>query len=270
MAGYWYGLGEAGLREAAAETLAEARRLAPEATETWMAEAYYAYWVQLDYPRAEAHLARVLERSPEHAEAWMARSFVLRRDGRLKEALGAVRRVLEIDPVYGPALSSLGQTLTQLGGFDEAAAVLDQAWRVGHEVRRFRMELGLYRGDPEAAWAAVDGPRQVTPGYAFVAALATRDPQRIAHALSPALWPEDWHGPPGYSEAQALAQAEALLLSGQREEAEAALRAIQARLQALDTPLSGRLETQWALFSLGLARPARRSRRRARRRARLP
>jgi TolB-like protein len=239
MAGYWFGLGEAALREAATATLAEATRLAPEATETWLAEAYYAYWVEMDYPRAEAHLARVLERSPEHAEAWMARSFVLRRDGRLEQALGAVRRVLEIDPVYGPALSVLGQTLAPLGGFDEAAAVLEQASRVGQEVRRHRLELALYRGDPEAAWAAVDGPRQVTPGYAFVAAFATRDPQRIAHALSPALWPEDWHGPPGYSEAHALAKAEALLLSGQSDEAEAALRAIQARLQVLDTPYPG-------------------------------
>jgi TolB-like protein len=239
MAGYWYGLGEAGLREAAAVSLAEAQHLAPEGTETWMAEAYYAYWVQMDYPRAEAHLARVLERSPEHAEAWMARSFVLRRDGRFKEAMAAMRRVLEIDPVYGPALSSLGQTLTQFGGFDEAEAVLGQASRVGHEVRRLRMELGLYRGDPEAAWAAVDGPREVTPGYALIAGLATRDPQRIALALSPALWPEEWHGPLGYPEAHALAQAEALLVTGRADEARAASRAIEARLQPLDAPYPG-------------------------------
>jgi len=69
--------------------------------------------------------------------------------------------------------------------------------------------------------------------------VATRDPQRMAIALSPRGWPEALHGPPGFSEAHAMAQAESLLLSGQREEAEVALRAIQARLQALDTPYPG-------------------------------
>jgi hypothetical protein len=76
-------------------------------------------------------------------------------------------------------------------------------------------------------------------GYPHRAAMATRDPQRIALALSPSLWPKELHGPSGYPEVHALAQAETLLLNGERAEAEVALRAIQARLQALDTPYPG-------------------------------
>jgi TolB-like protein len=240
MAGFWFAVGDPALREASALTLAEARRLAPEATETWMAEAYYAYWGHLDYARAEALLGRVLERSPESSDAWRLRGYVARRDGRFEDALRALRRALEIDPVNGDILITLGQTLATFGRFDEAATVLDQAARAGADVRGSRIDLGLRRGDPEAAWAAVNGP--ILDGalsYPFRAAVATRDPQRMALALSPMGWPEALHGPPGFSEAHAMAQAESLLLSGQREEAEVALRAIQARLQALDTPYPG-------------------------------
>jgi TolB-like protein len=239
LAGYWYALGDPGLREAAAVTLAEARRLAPDATETWMAEAYHAYWGQQDYARAESVLARVLERSPEHAEAWLARGFVARRDGRFEDALSAVRRALEIDPVDREALGDLGITLSVLGRFDQADQALDQAARAGADTRRYRILHEHNRGDPQAAWRVVNGPDPGAPNVVFVAAMMTRNPQRIALALSPELWPEATRSPPGFPEAYALAEAEALLLAGQRTEAEIALRAIRVRLQALDEPYPG-------------------------------
>jgi tetratricopeptide (TPR) repeat protein len=155
---------------------------------------------------SQALLARVLERSPEHAEAWLARGFVARRDGRFEDALRALRRALEIVPLNREGLIDLGHTLAVLGRFDEAAATLTEATRAGADVSGQWTDFGLLRGDPEAAWAAVDGPAQQSwLTYPHRAALATRDPQRIALALSPALWPEALHGPSGYSEAHALA-----------------------------------------------------------------
>jgi TolB-like protein/thioredoxin-like negative regulator of GroEL len=239
MAGYWYAVGDPALREAAAVTLAEATRLAPEATETWMAQAYFAYWVQRDYAGAEVQLARVLARSPEHAEAWLARAFVARRDGRFEDALGALRRALQIDPINAEAWSELGSTLTLLGRFDPAAEALSEAKRLGLDVRRYRVSLQHSRGSPQAAWALIDGPDPSEPALAFRTALMTRDMQHIALALSPTLWPESLRSPPGHPEAYALAQAEALLFGGQRVEAEAALRAIDTRLRALDVPYPG-------------------------------
>jgi TolB-like protein/Flp pilus assembly protein TadD len=239
LAGYWYALGDPSLREAAAVTLAEARRLAPEATETWMAEAYHAYWGQQDYARAEAMLARVLGRSPEHAEAWLARGFVARRDGRFEDALSAMHRTLEIDPIDREALGDLAMTLSVLGRFDEADRVLEQASGAGADMRRYRILHEHNRGDPEAAWRVVDGPDPGASNVVYVAAMMTRDPQRIALALSPRLWPDGLRGLPGFPEAHALASAEALLLAGQRVEAEVALRTIEARLQARDVPFPG-------------------------------
>jgi len=240
MAGFWYAVGDPALRQAAAQSLAEARRLAPEATETWMAEAYYAYWVHLDYSRAEALLARVLERSPENADAWLLRGFVARRDGRFEDALRALRRVQQIDPVNREVLIEIGHTLSVLGRFDEADAMLVQATRAGADVRGPRLHLGLLQGDPEAAWAQVDGPVLANwLTWPFRAAVATRDPRRMALALSPSVWSEELHGPPGFPEAHAMAQAEMQLLTGEPAEARIALQAIQARLQALDTPYPG-------------------------------
>lgn len=240
MMGYWYGMGDPVLaREAAASTLDEAKRLAPDSTETWLAEAYFAYWLELDYARAETVLARVLQRSPEYAEAWIARSFVARRDGRFEDSLVAVQHALEIDPTHLDGIVSLGETLSQTGRFDEAAAALDRARQLGADTGGMRIQSELARGDAEAAWSAVDGPDPRNPNLPFRAALLSRDPERLALALSPALWPEALRRSESYPEAYAIAQAEALLAAGERVQALAALRAIQTRLQALDTPYPG-------------------------------
>jgi TolB-like protein len=239
LAGYWYALSDPALREQAAHSLAQAQRLAPESTEAWLAEAYYHYWGRLDYVRAEAALARVLARSPEHVEAWLARAFLARRDGRIEDSITAFRRVLEIDPVNVEALVDFAMMLTQLGEFAQAEAMLARARRVGGETGGQGILLGLNRGDPDAAWAAVDGTQDNWVSYPFLAALAGRDRQRIALALAPSFWPEELRRPAGYTEAHALAQAEGLLVTGEAAQAEVELRAIKARLRLLDDPYPG-------------------------------
>jgi tetratricopeptide (TPR) repeat protein len=232
LAGYWYSLADPAWREDAARSLEAAQRLAPESTETWLAEAYYHYWGRLDYARAQAALTRVLSRSPEHVEAWMARAFVARRDGRFEDAMTAFRRVLEIDPVQIEALLDFPVFLSTLGEFAQAAATMEQARRLGADTRGLAIWLALTRGDPEAAWAAVDGVQDVWVSFTYFAARAGRDPRRIGLALSPSLWPEELRRPVGNPEAHAMAHAEGLLLTGQAAQAQTELRAIQARLGA--------------------------------------
>jgi TolB-like protein len=232
--GYWYAFTEPSSREDALRSLEAAQRLAPESTETWLAEAYYHYWGRLDYARAEAALTRVLARSPEHVEAWLARAVVARRDGRFEDAVTAFRRVLEIDPVQVEALFDFTYFLSSLGEFAQAAGTMEQARRLGADTRGPEIWMALNLGDPEAAWAAaVDGVQDVWVSYPYFAARAGRDPQRIALALSPSLWPEELRRPIGNPEAHALAHAEGLLVTGQAAQAQTELRAIQARLGAL-------------------------------------
>jgi TolB-like protein len=239
LAGHWYAVSDPTWREQAAESLAQARRFAPESTETWLAEAYYHYWGQLDYVRAEAALARVLARSPEHAEAWLVRAFVARRDGRFEDSTAAFHRVLEIDPVNIEALLDFAVFLSLQGAFAPAEDLLQKARQLGGETSGQRILLGLARGDPEAAWAAVDGVKESWVSYPFYAALRTRDAERIVLSLSPRLWPTHLRSPATYPEAHALAQAQGWLLTGHQAKAQAELRAIQARLQARDVPYPG-------------------------------
>lgn len=239
LAGYWYALvGTAG-RDKARDTLAQARRLAPESTETWLAEAYDHYWGDLDYVRAEAALARVLARSPEHVEAWLARAFVARRDGRFDDAIAAFRRVEEIDPVNIEGLLDHSILLHQRGQFAEAEALLVRARRLGGETSSHAVNMALHRGDPQAAWAAVDGVNETWVIYPFWAALHTRDPELIARSLSPEVWPESLRRPAAHPEAYALAQAQAWLVTGDEARARRELVAIQSRLQARDVPYPG-------------------------------
>jgi TolB-like protein/tetratricopeptide (TPR) repeat protein len=239
LAGYWYSHAISAWRDEARDSLAQARRLAPESTETWLAEAYDHYWGDLDYVRAEAALARVLARSPEHVEAWLARAFVARRDGRFEDSIAAFRRALEIDPVNIEAMLDYSIVLAQRGGFAEAEGLLGRAASLGADTSGHAINLALHRGDPEAAWAAVDGANETWLNYPSSAALRTRDPEKIALSLSPELWPESLRSPVAHPEAYALAQAQGWLLSGDAARARLELEAIRSRLQARDVPYPG-------------------------------
>ncbi len=236
LTGFWFALGSKSQRDAARMSLAQAQRLAPEAIETLLAEAYYHYWGQLDYARADAVLERVLKRVPDNAEAWMLRAFVARRDGRFEESLAALRRSLEIDPVNLEALGALADTQAVLGQAGQAAHTLQQARGLGADVRSYTMLFREAQGDAEGAWAAIDGPDGTLAVTPFRAAILTRDPVRIALSLSPTLWPEDRRSPPDFAETYAMAQAEALLVTGKRDEAMRFLREIQARMQSRSDP----------------------------------
>ncbi len=236
LTGFWYALGSRSQRDAARVSLAQAQRLAPEAIETLLAEAYHHYWGQLDYARADAVLKRVIESVPDNAEAWKLRAYVARRDGRFDDALKALRRSLEIDPVDLEALNDLADTNSSLGHAAQAEAALRKARSLGADVRNYTFFFRERQGDAEGAWAAIDGPDGALAVIPFRAALLTRDPARIASALSPALWPVDRRIPPDFPEAYAVAQAEGLLVTGKRVEAMRLLRDIHARMQSRPDP----------------------------------
>jgi TolB-like protein/Tfp pilus assembly protein PilF len=235
---HWYvlGMGPGGQLGAAQQSLAQAQTLAPEAIETLLAEAYYHYWGHLDYARAEAVLQRVLARVPDNAEAWILRGYVARRDGRFDDAIAAMQRVLEIDPVNIDGLANLFETHTNLGQATQAAAAWSRARALGAEARDLRVYFAEAQGDAEGAWAEIDGPNPNLYSLPFRAALLTRDPERIALALSAEWWPEDRRSQPDFPEVYPLAQAEGLLVTGQVEQARSVLVAIQSRLREMPNP----------------------------------
>jgi TolB-like protein/Tfp pilus assembly protein PilF len=236
LASYWFGYADASMREAAKLTTQQALALAPDDIETWMAQAYLHYWGELDYARADALLKRVIERAPGHAEAWYARGLVGRRDGRFDDTIAAFRESLKIDPANTDTLLELSNTLLTLGEYKESDALRARVKALGVDVPSHAAETALNRGDIEGAWAAIEGPNDFYATLPFRIALASRNPDWIARALSTELWPERLRQFPNHPDTHALAEAEALLVLGQRDAANAKLRTIKARIDARETP----------------------------------
>jgi TolB-like protein/Tfp pilus assembly protein PilF len=236
LASYWFGYADAAMREAAKLTTAQAAALAPDDIETWMAQAYFHYWGELDYASADALLKRVIERAPGHAEAWYARGLVGRRDGRFDDTIAAFRESLKIDPANTDTLLELSNTLLTLGEYEESDALRAHVKALGVDVPSHAAETALNRGNIEGAWAAIDGPNDFYSTLPFRIALASRNPDWIAKALSTELWPERLRQFPTHPDTHALAEAEALLVLGQRDAAHARLLAIKARIDARETP----------------------------------
>ncbi len=239
LASFWFAYSDASLRDAAKHTIDKAVALAPDDIETWMAQAYWHYWGELDYAGAEALLKKVIKRAPRHAEAWYARGLVARRDGRFADTLVAFRRSLVLDPANTDTLIELSNTLATLGDRKQADAVRAQVMALGVEMPSHAAEDALGRGDIAAAWAAISGPNDFYSTLPFRIALASRKPDWIAKALSTELWPERLRKFPNYPYAHAFAEAEGLLVLGQREAAMAALRALKVSINASANPYPG-------------------------------
>ncbi len=238
---FWLAIGPRSLREEAHESVLQARRLAPDSIDTLLVEAIEFYYAKLDYAAAEGKLQQILERAPEHAEAWEYRAYVARRDGRFDDSTAAFERSLAIDPQALDVINSLLEmSLLARGDVKAANAWLQRARGLGDVSRTREIWIHRWSGDIEGAWAAIDGPLANFVTAPAEVAMASRDPKRIALALSPALWPEDQHGPGDFPETYALTKAEALLVMGQRAQAEQLLAEIQARMAERADPYPSR------------------------------
>jgi TolB-like protein/Tfp pilus assembly protein PilF len=238
---FWLAIGPRSLREEAHASVLQARRLAPDSIDTLLVEAIEFYYAKLDYAAAEGKLQQILARAPEHAEAWEYRAYVARRDGRFDDSTAAFERSLQIDPQALDVINSLIENaVLARGDVNSAKAWLQRARSLG-DVSRIR-EIWIHRwsDDTEGAWAVIDGPLANFVTTPAEVAIETRNPERINAALSPALWPEDQRGPGDFPETYALTTAEALLVMGQKAEAEQLLADIQARMAARSDPYPSR------------------------------
>ena len=239
--GFWMAVGPRALRDEARVSLAEAQRLAPDNIETLLAQAYVYYLGDLDYARADATLQQILARVPDHAETIEGSGYVARRDGRFEDAFEDFERALAIDPQATDVMISLVEMLFAVrGDFDAAEAMLERARRLGADTRVRAIWIQEGRGDLNAAWSKVDGPLNNNAAAPARVALKSRDPERIAQALSSAIWPEDQRSPGDFPEAYAMVEAEAMLVLGRQAEATRLLDDIQQRLAQRSDPYPSR------------------------------
>jgi len=141
-----------------------ARRLAGDTAAVVIAEATYWYWGQMDYRRALKTVRRARLRYPEHWELETIEALLLRRLGRLDEAIAIMQSLVEREPSNPSVVVNLAETLQIAERFKESVMVadafarrtvldLDIAW-VG------ATSLALGSGDVSALRAVIDAARQ--------------------------------------------------------------------------------------------------------------
>jgi serine/threonine-protein kinase len=98
--------------------------LAPTATETRIAQAYFAYYARGDFDAALALFKAVAAARPSDADAVAGVGYIARRRARYDEALAAEQKVIELDPRNAGALSDMGYTYLMLRRYSEAEQTL--------------------------------------------------------------------------------------------------------------------------------------------------
>lgn len=124
---YWFfDKDEANLQRARA-ALDTALNLVPGMPEALITLADYYYKGFGDYARALELLDDAIPRAPQLSTGIARRAFVLRRSGRIEEAIAEFRQALELDPRSASRNYSLAQTLSMVRRYEEARDYYDNA-----------------------------------------------------------------------------------------------------------------------------------------------
>ena len=117
---------------------------------------------------AIAALRRGIRLSPDDPKPYINLGAALASTGRLQEAAGVLSKVLKLEPDNPEALNNLGIILTDLGRSDEATGLLSRATRVDPENARAWYNLGradLQAGHAAEAMTALQRAIRIRPGY---------------------------------------------------------------------------------------------------------
>ena len=186
----WSGLADAldalAWRDPAAMTHAPRARYAaqralvldPELPEAWASLGVLALDFDRDFRVAELALQRAVSLKPSYASPHMWLADVYRFSGRVEESLVPARRGIELDPVSGLGLGGMLQSMTILGRWSEARAILERMRALGYteagalinvlsagpqlgfnadELARVATQYATLTGYPDAHEAAVIG-----------------------------------------------------------------------------------------------------------------
>ncbi len=122
----WFGFDRSGARcDRAREAIERAGAVEPGLDLLPLAAGIEAYYCDGDFERAEVLFAEAAEAMPGDTQALFYRAMVLRRLGRLEEALALQRRALAIDPLNLGERDELPLTLAFLGRLEEARRETD-------------------------------------------------------------------------------------------------------------------------------------------------
>lgn len=184
---YLYFNGE-GTEETKARARAEAEealRLQPDLGEGYFARAMCRYRLERDFDGALHELATAARLLPGSGEVEMFTAYIIRRQGRLREAVAILERVQQRDPRNAHLAGEIGSTCCSYRDWPAAAAAWDRAAKLAPDVPLNQFRHGLIDffahgrlAQARAGLAAI--PASVDPdGYVTLArwdtALVARD-----------------------------------------------------------------------------------------------
>jgi len=147
-------------QEAAERAITEAVRLAPEAPEVRLAQAYHQYWVRGDLDRALAEVAVAERGMPSSAEVLTAAGLILRRRGHFEEALSKLTHAARLSPRSADAAFDVGGTLVALRRYPEAERWLKLSVSLAPEQLSAHVNLvelyRLWHGTPQRSRSVLE------------------------------------------------------------------------------------------------------------------
>jgi serine/threonine-protein kinase len=102
-------------------------RLRPEAGEAHLARAGNLYMGYLDYDGALAELATASQSLPNDPQVFELKGYILRRQGKQKEALQNLERAADLDPLNLPLLIQVALSYEYLRRYTDEKATFDRA-----------------------------------------------------------------------------------------------------------------------------------------------
>lgn len=125
---FHFGLDRSAERRAwAVEAYERALALDPSSPEARLAKANVLYWTQRDYAGALRELGIARRRAPNDTRIIEAEGFILRRLGRLDDALNRLREAAKLNPLSSDLKREIGNTLFFMRRCPQALQAYDQA-----------------------------------------------------------------------------------------------------------------------------------------------
>ena len=190
---HWFEPTEANKQKAHAEAL-ESWRLQPNLGEGHTALGLYLYYVEADYEGALREFRLAAEALPNDGDVGLYIAAVLRRQGRLTEAIAAYQRAEAIDPRNQITLYDASQTYFGLRDWSNALRGLDRVLQLAPDSVNVKIQRGytefFAKGSTAPIKAALESiPANVDPDGVVTfsrwdVSLMDRDPDAAEKALA--------------------------------------------------------------------------------------
>jgi tetratricopeptide (TPR) repeat protein len=241
---------------AARRAVQQALGLDPRSPKVLLAAGYFHYWAERDFEKALQCFAAAEEERPHDAEVLEGISYILRRQGKLEEALAKIERAFELSPRDALLAQEVGNTWRGLRRYDRAVELFDRAITLSPDLMSAYLwkaeSLWLWNGMVTEAGQALQNMPSLPVAYAlegrYLQLLYERDLDGALEMLAGSTL--DGHVSQERFYPKALLEAEVHALMGQTERARASF---EAARHLLEREVGQRFEDARLHSSLGLA-----------------